>query len=214
MKTTNLTVLLALLMIFIGCSKKEPNYEEVASDLSYLNSVSFKKIKTTFSIESSDLDFDKAFAVPSGVNEMKIKIIPVYTNGAHSAYLWMYYNTISNTYTTLYESLTFENSSLKSASLFSETNFFIVDLEFQKLEGGMRYVIGNSLSSKSPISLKGRAASMQSGGESYVDCVTRVYQTAKAACESDPVCDTLCDFTPGCHTNMLAAAAVVCIAPE
>ncbi len=63
----------------------------------------------------------------------------------------------------------------------------------QKLEGGMRYTIGNTLSSKSPISLKARAASMQSAGESYVDCVTKVYQTAKAACES--CMRYLCDFT-------------------
>jgi hypothetical protein len=46
--------------------------------------------------------------------------------------------------------------------------------------------------------------------ESYEQCVVRVYGAAKAACEADPTCDMMCDFTPGCHACMAVAAAAAC----
>ncbi len=90
-----------------------------------------------------------------------------------------------------------------------------MDIDFEKEKTGLRYkivddhdkrVIFKKLASKKlaenpPVDTE----------EAYVDCVTRVYQTAKQACEGDATCDTLCDFTPGCHASMLAAAAYTCL---
>lgn len=47
--------------------------------------------------------------------------------------------------------------------------------------------------------------------ETYTTCVTRVYQTAKKACEANATCDTLCDNIASCHGSMLAAAAWTCL---
>ena len=47
--------------------------------------------------------------------------------------------------------------------------------------------------------------------ETYGSCVTRVYNTAKQACDGDNTCATLCDNLPTCHTSMLISAAWTCL---
>jgi len=193
-----------------GCSKNESNLDEKSTfEQSYLSSKSFSKVKETYDLSISNLKFDKSFSVPSG-KDVDILIIPVFKGNVHSAYLWVYKK--ENGITTLYESLTFDNSILSYASLYSESKLFIMDIEFKKEKAGLRYTIVDGADNRS---IAKKAASSKIAKtppeEGYTDCVTRVYQTAKKACESDPTCDTLCDVTPGCHTSMLAAAAYTCL---
>lgn len=56
--------------------------------------------------------------------------------------------------------------------------------------------------------------SNQLAEEGWWACTTRVYATAKQACNGDSQCDFLCDLvniTYGCNISMAAAAAIVCI---
>lgn len=178
---------------------------------SYLSSKSFSKIKASFEISDSDVKFDKSFNITSGSKDVDILIIPIYRGNVHEAYLWVYNNKKENRITTLYESLTYENSILSSASLYSESKLFIMDIDFEKEKTGLRYKIADDLDKRVVSKKLAKNPPVDTEEETYVDCVTRVYQTAKQACEADPTCDTLCDFTPGCHASMLAAAAYTCL---
>lgn len=208
-----------LFTTLFGCSKDNSMVEQSlpwSMEQSYLSSKSFSKIKASFEISDSDVKFDKSFNITSGSKDVDILIIPIYRGNVHEAYLWVYNNKKENRITTLYESLTYENSILSSASLYSESKLFIMDIDFEKEKTGLRYKIADDLDkrvvSKKLASKKlAETPPVDTEEETYVDCVTRVYQTAKQACEADPTCDTLCDFTPGCHTSMLAAAAYTCL---
>lgn len=60
--------------------------------------------------------------------------------------------------------------------------------------------------------LKSRSSKLAE--ESWWACTTRVYQTAKQACNGDSQCDFLCDLVDlagGCTISMAAAAAIVCV---
>ena len=51
-------------------------------------------------------------------------------------------------------------------------------------------------------------------GEGWWACTTRVYRTAKQACNGDSQCDFLCDLVDlagGCTISMAAAAAIACV---
>lgn len=203
------------------------NQENIMKN-SCINSERFSKIKDPFTLSDSDLKFDESFKPIINANNDEILIVPVYKQGTHSAYLWIYKK--NNEFTTLYESLTFINSTLSNASLYSESIFFITSFEFEKHKEGLQYsIITKNLQKTNTI--KKLASSIDdlpildpctdcpnndgvpiySQQEKYVDCVVRVYQEAKKACEADPGCDTLCDFTPGCHASMLAAAVYTCL---
>ncbi|MDM1036341.1 hypothetical protein HXZ91_18015 [Myroides odoratimimus] len=153
---------------------------------------------------------------------MDIMLIPVNKGNVHIAYLWVYNDKIKNKITTLYESLAFNDSILISASLYSESKSFIMDIEFEKEKNGLRYTIVDEkesrITSYKPESrlkndkiIERIDRKTYATKESYAGCVTRVYQTAKKACESDATCDTLCDFIASCHASMLAAAAYTCL---
>lgn len=200
-----------LFTTLFGCSKDNSMVEQSPMEQSYLSSKSFSKIKASFEISDSDVKFDKSFNITSGSKDVDILIIPIYRGNVHEAYLWVYNNKKENRITTLYESLTYENSILSSASLYSESKLFIMDIDFEKEKTGLRYKIADDLDKRVVSKKLAKNPPVDTEEETYVDCITRVYQTAKQACEADATCDTLCDFTPGCHASMLAAAAYTCL---
>ena len=59
-----------------------------------------------------------------------------------------------------------------------------------------------------------KSRSNQIEEEGWWDCTTRVYATAKKACNGSSECDFLCDIADlagGCTLSIAAAAAIVCI---
>jgi hypothetical protein len=113
-------------------------------------------------------------------------------DGKTKGFLWNFYGT---TYRSFYQELKYDNQGkVNNFILWSKDNkpFFSTD---------------NAVN----ISSDGEGPSTDpESGESYLQCVARVFKIAQDACNADPVCNLACSLMPTCEPCMVAAAAATC----
>jgi len=130
-----------------------------------------------------------ALASESAKSSKFYEIIAVKSHdGITKGYLWNFYGT---TYKSFYQELKFDTQGkVVDFVLWTESNkAFYTTVE------------------------EDYTASMSSGGEageSFVQCVARVFKAAQDACDADPVCNLACSLLPTCNPCMAAAAAATC----
>lgn len=110
-------------------------------------------------------------------------------DGKTKGFLWNFYGT---TFRSFYQELKHDDQGkVNNFILWSEDNkaFFTTDNE--------KYMTSLSADGET--------------GETYVQCVARVFKAAQDACSADPTCNLACSLIPTCEPCMAAAAAAVCL---
>lgn len=209
---TNFFLTIALAIIFSSCSNDSNISDDNAASNQSVNrtaqgdydafiaSAEFDLLVANYGITSSSLSKDDFDAIEDNEDANGTGYAIVGIDDSSEAQIWVYRKS-DGKFTAFYEDLTsYDTITGGTSTVWSSGKEEIMEIEFTPKTSAMGYRIRNVISRPSI-----------GGGETYLECVARVYKTAKEACENDSFCDLLCDFTPSCHASMLAAAAVTCL---
>lgn len=185
--------LMAVVLVNVGANANDFN--------TFANSREFQLLELNFGIKKEQLnqsDFEQ-LKNNGGNNGVKSAVISL--TGV-KAQLWLY-KKVNGDFVAFYENLEDYSVRRKSTStIWTSSKNRIMDLQFTPIERNGTLFIKYSID---------RVYTVTPNSESYLDCVARVYQIAKKACESSALCDMLCDVNPGCHTSMMIASAYECL---
>lgn len=164
----------------------------------FIESEEFLRLHKNFGINIEDLNIEdfSEFGVTDNVKHSVIRLKTPFKGR-----IWLYERS-NNEFVAFYEDITEYNEVLGGITkVYFSSKDKLMNIKFRPVD------LGKSKFMKWNID---QVFETNTTTEPYLICVARVYQEAKKACEADPICDTLCDFTP-CHTSMLIAAAAVCV---
>lgn len=207
-----ITPLLLVFSSFFYYSCKNDNEDIADGNLTketFLTEEDLKTLKDNYNISSSMLDF-KAVNNFFDLN-VQVQSVPVKKGG--KIYGQVYCIVKDNKYAGyIYEDLSelVENNKIGNTYLYSPTEL-IVKNKFEKDSAGdlVLYKI-ESVADFSQRKLKAGGPNY----ETYAQCVSYKYSTAKRACDADNTCMTMCAaadlFKGACSGAMLAAAAASC----
>ncbi|GAA0882823.1 MULTISPECIES: hypothetical protein [Sphingobacterium] len=228
MKTSRvITFFVSCLIIFSGCETHNESHKDILQQnklsvnterIGLHNTLSSKIIedRANYSIERiRDINNVLHFADPDNsvvalleascesepvmtatkVTSVGYATYPVTVDNKIIGYLWNFYG---STKRSIFQEFKFDKlGKVIGFSLWNDENKFFLSTNDELYKPQSSALIYNN---PAPKLLK----------ETYEECVVRVYGAAKAACEADPTCDMMCDFTPGCHACMAVAAAAAC----
>lgn len=183
------------LIVFIAMSNIA-NAQDTDFEKFFLSS-EFQQLSKTYSIDITDVDKKNYGFIDHDSKNFKIYRVLVNVNSKQN-FITFASNDNGNTYSLVYEKIDIANNIAEHLDEYGNLYAtFIVTMTGDKYNFKINEVF-------SPETTGNRV-------NRWSTCVTRIYQQLKRACESDDVCDTLCDFQPFCHGMLLHWAVAYCL---
>lgn len=201
--------------LLISCNNEIETEQHETGNLEldkFFKSNTYTEFSNNFNADISNFQFNKMETTTFDAKGLNIFTMPIVKNGIKIGQIAICSKNKGTTFKVLYEDWSqFDLSTGGDIKIFTSNKVFIANWKAIKL--------GNNFSMK--ISETGFRAAVrvksnntETTGETYAECVTRVYKTAKDACDASPTCKMACDAADllggQCTISMMAAAAAAC----
>ncbi|MCZ8090246.1 MAG: hypothetical protein O9282_09580 [Flavobacterium sp.] len=191
MKKLIYSVLATIFVNILSVNAQDTNYKL------FFNSSEFKQFSKTFEIESKDIDLDNYASMDHESKTYKIYRVLVNENG-NKNFLTFFSDDNGQNYALVYEKI---NLSKKIAEHYDEYGNLYANFTVNKTNDQLFAFKINKVNSLENITTQ---KNKKSG------CIEKNYQILKKACESDDMCDMLCDLQPFCHGMLFYWAVAFC----
>lgn len=205
-------VVLVLGSLFVACSKDVDDFisdstqnKSMLELQDYLNSDEYKTFLKRHDLLEGNVIMGSVPLASYVKDSVSVYVFSVESNGNFVGKL--YVSSYEDNYVTLYEDWSNANLSLGSGliTVTDGDGQYIATLSVHKVHGIIH----------TTVEMVTQETHMNAPGETWWQCVTRVYSEAKKACGNEPSCQFLCDLADvvtngACTLSIAAAAAIAC----